>query len=108
MMEIGGRSFEVVTSPIFNVGGERLGSVGEWRDCTDELAAEREIQAIVSAAADGDFSARLQREGKTGFFVDLTDGINRLMEGVAGSLNDLARVLNAIARGDLTEKITAE
>ncbi|WP_305847109.1 Cache 3/Cache 2 fusion domain-containing protein [Zoogloea sp. LCSB751] len=108
MMEIGGRTFEVVTSPIFNAGGERLGSVGEWRDRTDELAAEREIQAIVSAAADGDFSARLQREGKTGFFADLTDGINRLMEGVAGSLNDLARVLNAIARGDLTEKITAE
>jgi methyl-accepting chemotaxis protein len=34
--------------------------------------------------------------------------MNRLMEGVARSLNDLARVLNAIARGDLTEKITAD
>ena len=40
-MEIGGRTFDVVTSPIIGASGERLGSVGEWRDRTDELAAER-------------------------------------------------------------------
>ncbi|MBL8453354.1 MAG: Cache 3/Cache 2 fusion domain-containing protein, partial [Zoogloea sp.] len=107
-MVIGGRTFDVVTSPILNAAGERLGSVGEWRDRTDELLAEKEVQALVAAAVDGDFSARLAAEGKLGFFRDLSEGLNRLMEGVAGSLQDLARVLNAIARGDLTEKITAE
>jgi methyl-accepting chemotaxis protein len=107
-MVIGGRTFDVVTSPVFSETGERLGSVGEWRDRTDELAAEREVQAIVSAAADGDFSARLESTGKTGFFLDLSNGLNRLMEGVAASLGDLGRVMNAIARGDLTEKINAD
>ncbi|MBT9496745.1 MAG: PAS domain S-box protein [Zoogloea sp.] len=107
-MTIGGRIFDVVTSPIVSATGERLGSVGEWRDRTDELAAENEIQAIVAAAAEGDFSARLETEGKTGFFRDLSSGINNLMEGLAGSLDDLARVLNAIAKGDLTETITAD
>ncbi|MDD3354052.1 methyl-accepting chemotaxis protein [Zoogloea sp.] len=107
-MVIGGRTFEVMTTPVISPAGERLGSVGEWRDRTDELAAEKEIQAIVAAAAEGDFSARLSTAGKTGFFADLSVGINRLMEGVAGSLGDLARVLNAIARGDLTEKIGAD
>jgi len=107
-MVIGGRTFDVVTSPIVGAKGDRLGSVGEWRDRTDELAAEKEVQSIVSAAADGDFSARLSSAGKSGFFLDLSSGLNRLMEGVAASLNDLGRVMNAIARGDLTEKITAE
>ncbi len=107
-MLIGGRTFDVVTSPILNAAGERLGSVGEWRDRTDELLAETEVQALVAAAVDGDFSARLAAEGKVGFFRDLSEGLNRLMVGVAGSLHDLARVLNAIARGDLTEKITAD
>ena len=106
-MVIGGRTFDVVTSPIFGETGERLGSVGEWRDRTDELAAQAEVQAIVAAAADGDFSARLESTGKSGFFLELSSGLNRLMEGVAASLNDLGRVMNAIARGDLTEKITA-
>ncbi len=107
-MVIGGRTFDVVTSPVFSATGERLGSVGEWRDRTNELAAEREVQAIVSAAADGDFSARLESAGKSGFFLDLSNGLNRLMEGVAASLADLGRVMNAIARGDLTEKIHAD
>ncbi|WP_300434279.1 Cache 3/Cache 2 fusion domain-containing protein [Zoogloea sp.] len=107
-MMIGGRTFDVVTSPIVSATGERLGTVGEWRDRTDELAAQSEVQSIVSAAADGDFSARLESAGKTGFFLDLSSGMNRLMEGVARSLNDLGRVMNAIARGDLTEKITAD
>ena len=45
-MVIGGRTFDVVTSPILSEAGERLGSVGEWRDRTDELLAEKEIQAL--------------------------------------------------------------
>ncbi len=107
-MSIGGRIFDVVTSPIVNASGERLGSVGEWRDRTDELAAEKEVQALVSAAAEGDLAARLVVEGKDGFFRDLSIGLNHLMQGMAGNLEDIARVLNAIARGDLTEKITAD
>jgi methyl-accepting chemotaxis protein len=70
--------------------------------------AETEVQAIVSAAADGDFSARLESEGKTGFFRDLSRRHEPPDGRCARSLNDLARVLNAIARGDLTEKITAD
>jgi methyl-accepting chemotaxis protein len=105
-MEIGGRTFDVVTSPILSEAGERLGSVGEWRDRTDELLAEKEIQAWLPprrmAISAGSMARARRASSSTGA------GMNRLMEGVAGSLNDLARVLNAIARGDLTEKITAD
>lgn len=52
------------------------------------------------AAVSGDFARRLSRSGKTGFFVTL-EGMNRLMGIVATNLED-RRVLNAIARGDLT------
>jgi methyl-accepting chemotaxis protein len=89
-MVIGGRTFDVVTSPILSEAGERLGSVGEWRDRTDELLAEKEIQALVAAAVDGDFCAARWR-GQDGLLPRSVAGMNRLMEGVAGSLNDLAR-----------------
>jgi methyl-accepting chemotaxis protein len=102
------RTFDGVSCPILGERGERLGLVGEWRDRTDEIAAEKEVQAIVAAAAEGDFAARLTTEGRVGFFRDLSEGVNRLMGGISASLNDLARVLNAIARGDLTEKIEAD
>ena len=53
---------------------------------TDELAAQSEVQSIVSAAADGDFSARLESAGKTGFFLRLAGDLNRLRARVEGVL----------------------
>ncbi|HNO89338.1 MAG TPA: Tar ligand binding domain-containing protein, partial [Rhodocyclaceae bacterium] len=63
---IGERLYALTTNPIFNAAGERLGSVGEWRDRTDEAATEKEIAQIVDAAASGDFSQRLDKSGKDG------------------------------------------
>jgi methyl-accepting chemotaxis protein len=44
-IRIGGRSFNLVANPVFNKAGERLGSVVEWADVTEELARrEKELQ----------------------------------------------------------------
>ncbi|TXT20014.1 MAG: methyl-accepting chemotaxis protein, partial [bacterium] len=72
---IGERLYALTTNPIFNDAGERLGSVGEWRDRTDEAATEKEIADLVGAAAAGDFSQRLDVAGKDGFFLQLAEGI---------------------------------
>jgi methyl-accepting chemotaxis protein len=103
---VGGRLYALATSPILNADGVRLGSVGEWRDRTEEAAAEQETTALVAAAAAGDFSRRLATEGKSGFFLQVAEGMNGVMENVSNGLSDIARVLNAVARGDLTEQIT--
>jgi methyl-accepting chemotaxis protein len=105
---VGGRTFGLVANPVINAEGVRLGSVVEWVDRTDEVHAEEELATLMRAALAGDFSQRLSLEGKKGFFVTLTEGMNQLTGIISTSLNDLARVLNAIARGDLTEKITAD
>jgi methyl-accepting chemotaxis protein len=107
-MEIGGRLFRVSTSPVANSAGERLGSVGEWTDRTDEVAAEREVEAIVAAAVAGDFSQRLPEEGKGGFFLNLARGINQLMHITASGLADVAGVLKAVATGDLSKSVEAD
>ena len=44
----GGRSFQVIANPVVSRRGEKLGSVIEWRDLTEELAIEAEISAIFS------------------------------------------------------------
>lgn len=105
---VGERTFGLAASPVFNEKGERLGSVVEWTDRTLEVAVENEISNIVEHAVKGDFSTRLQEEGKQGFFKKLTLDINLLMETSEVGLNEVLRVLAAIARGDLTEKIERE
>ncbi len=105
---IGGRLYQLTTSPIVNSAGQRLGSVGEWLDRTDEVAIEKEVTDLVRAAGDGDFTRRLSVENKQGFFRQLAEGLNGLVEQVATSLGDLASVLNAMASGDLNRKIEGE
>lgn len=105
---IGGRLYALTTSPIINESGQRLGSVGEWFDRTDEVATEKEVTALVQSAGQGDFSCRLPVEGKSGFFRQLAEGLNRMVEEVSSGLTDVSEVLDAVARGDLNRKIERE
>jgi methyl-accepting chemotaxis protein len=105
-MQLGSRTYEVTTTPVLSASGERLGSVGQWLDVTEQLATESEIAALIQAAAQGDFSQRLAVQGKTGFFGNLGRGMNDLLQTSEQGLGDVARVLQAIAEGDLTQRIT--
>lgn len=73
---------------------------------TSDLALQKGIDSLVSAAADGDFSQKIDTEGKKGNFLKLSTQLNELMDTCETSLSDVNRVMGAIAQGDLSEKIT--
>lgn len=98
----------LIVSPILSASGERLGAVVEWNDRTAELAAMEEIDGVVAAANRGDLSQRLQLEGKEGFLLGLTKGINQLTGVVDGVIGDVGAILEGMAQGDLSRKITSE
>ncbi|WP_158044320.1 methyl-accepting chemotaxis protein [Skermanella pratensis] len=101
----GSHTFQVIAHPVFGHGGERLGTIIEWRDLTEELQVEEEIGSIVSGAVRGDFSARIELAGKSGFFLTVSEGINDLAENVCAVAEDLAAVLQSLSHGDLTRRI---
>ncbi|HEX7763765.1 MAG TPA: methyl-accepting chemotaxis protein, partial [Cellvibrio sp.] len=105
---VGKRSFRLVANPIFSKDGSRLGSVVEWLDRTEEVGVESEVNQLVEAAAEGNFSERIKIDGKSGFFLKLAEGLNSLVTTADKGLKDVARVLGAIAKGDLTETIDAD
>jgi methyl-accepting chemotaxis protein len=104
-LELGGRMYRLTTTAVNADGGERLGTIGQWDDITEQLAAEKEVNALVQAAAQGDFAQRLSAQGKTGFFANLASGMNTLMETSEQGLSDVATLLSAFAEGDLTHRI---
>jgi methyl-accepting chemotaxis protein len=105
-MTIGGHSMVVTASPVINEEGQRLGAVAEWQDRTAEVAVEKEVEMLVSAASRGDFTQRFDLLGKEGFFRELGAGLNELLNTSETGLNEVVRVLAALSRGDLTEKIS--
>jgi len=103
-IEVGGRIFTLIVSPVIN-NGERLGTVVEWQDRTAEVATEHEIDCMVDAASSGDFSQRIPLDGKEGFIKSLSEGLNKLAGTTQVALDDVVRVLGGLAEGNLTEHI---
>lgn len=107
-IKVGSLHFRLVANPIFSKNGDRIGSVVEWLDRTQEVGIENEVSAVINAAAVGDFSARIGTADKKDFFLKLAEGINSLVNTTESGLTDINRVLQAIADGDLTSRVTAD
>ena len=103
--KVGRRTFKIIANPVVSRLGARLGTVVEWRDLTDELLIEAEIKSIVDGAAHGDLSRRISLEDKTGFFRALAEGINGLAATVADVTEELASALDALANGNLGQRV---
>ena len=104
-IQVAGLHFSLSVNPLFDAQGANAGAVVEWVDRTLEVQVERGVATAIAAAAAGDFSARLQDQGASGFMATLTDGINQLMSASERGLNDIAGLLAALAEGDLTQRI---
>ncbi|WP_338018696.1 methyl-accepting chemotaxis protein [Ectothiorhodospira sp. 9100] len=107
-LNIGGRIFRLTASPISNDEGQRVGTVMEWADRTSEVQVEKQVTSLVEGAVKGDFSRRVATEELDGFFERLGLGVNNLMEKTSVGLAEVAGVLNAVSKGDLTRQVTGE
>ena len=107
-ISVGSRKFTLIANPVHNAEGERLGTVVEWGDVTAERNVEAEIATVVDAAVAGDLTQRVDLNGKDGFLLNVSKGINEFAETCAQGLGDVAHMLEAMAMGDLTKRITNE
>jgi methyl-accepting chemotaxis protein len=106
--DIGGRTMRIIANPMLGEGGERLGTVVEWLDRTQELAIEKEVEQIVAAAVGGDLAGRIRLEGKAGFLRNLSEGINELVENVGMAVDEVQVMVASANNGDLTCRIATD
>jgi len=105
-ISVGTRRFTLIANPVHGEDGNRLATVVEWGDVTAERMVESEIGTVVDAAVAGDLTQRVDLEGKEGFLLNVSSGINQFAETCAEGLADVATMLEAMAAGDLTKRIT--
>ncbi len=102
---IGGRTMRLVANPVTDDDGTRLGTTLEWTDRTQEVAVEREIDELVDAARQGDLEKRIAVADKIGFFRQLGEGFNSLLDELSSVFDDIAEVMGYLADGDLRHAI---
>jgi methyl-accepting chemotaxis protein len=110
----GGREIWIQASynPVFDANGKVAKVVKFATDVTEQVKAEQMLQEAVDqsqramrAAEQGDLTVLIPLEGKIGKIEALCGGINRMLGTTSSVFDDVGRVLGALARGDLSQRI---
>ena len=96
-----------ITADYQGVFGQTKDAVNHTVEALSKLVEE--IDNIVYSGADcGDFSVKMSMNNKVGYGKRLAELINQLFSTTENSLNDVLRVAESLAKGDLTQTITAD
>lgn len=87
------------------------GTFGELKDyCNNTVAVlgniVTQLEHAVREANAGNFKVSVDTQGMQGFQTEIGNGVNSLMRTSDTGLGEVLRVLAALAKGDLTEKIS--
>ena len=104
-MRYGDTHIAQIVSMIRNAEGQSVGTVCEWRDRSVEVQVEEEVARIVQSAAAGDLNGRVAVEGKEGFFLQLAQQLNGLLDANGATIDQVSALLAALSQGDLTVRI---
>ena len=96
---LGEFTFRTVTNPVISERGERLGTVMEWSQRTQEVRVERELQTMLSAINAGKLNKRIDLAGKSGFFEALSRGVNQLADNITATVSMVKSAAEEIHRG---------
>ena len=105
---VGSRTLALAVVPVIDEDGARIGTSVEWRDRTAEAQAEAEIAQVIESALAGNLKMRVPEEGKEGFFLRASQGLNQLLTVSDGVVTDIGRMMSRMAQGDLSASITTE
>lgn len=98
-IEVSNHTFRFVANPVFSADKRRLGTVVEWTDRTQELAAEHDVQAVVASVLQGDLTRRISMEDKEGFFKTISAGVNGIVEKLSGAMVEIRHSSSSVHSG---------
>lgn len=101
--EFFGAKVGLTVSPI-HVDGHTLGSALEWQDIYQQQFVQESFKNIVKDARTGRLHSRMSSEGLDGFFLEMAEGINQLMDNLQGTMTDISIMINALSDKDLTKE----
>ena len=107
-MRYGSAHIAQIVSVIRDAEGRSVGTVCEWRDRSVEAQVEDEVARIVQSAAAGDLEGRVSLEDKEGFFLQLAQQLNSLLDANGAATAQVSGLLAALSQGDLTARMDGD
>lgn len=105
-IKVGVRHFDLIATPVLDDKHNKLGVVVEWKDITAQLQIEKELEKLVDSVSTGKLGALISTDDKEGFYLTLSEGLNKISQTVNGFVSDISASLQKLADGDLSVSIT--
>jgi len=100
--------FDLTATAILDANGKYNGNMVEWKDITEQMSGENEIQSLMQAAQVGELEQRIDSEAYDGFMRGVAQGVNNLMDAVLVPMQEVISVSQALSEGDLTQTMTGD
>jgi methyl-accepting chemotaxis protein len=106
VVTLGSKPFGLLSNPVLDDEGNRLGIVVEWNDKLAELKFEEEVNNLILAATAGKLDDRIQLDTDCSpFITNISEGINQLLEVFDNVIKDACASLSSLAEGRLTRRM---
>src|SRR5207247_2287480 len=114
------RNIALVTTAVANgdlskkITVDALGEVAALKETVNTMAdqlrafADEGTQVRREVGTEGALGGQAEVEGVSGTWKDLTDSVNVMASNLTSQVRNIAQVTMAVARGDLSQKITVE
>lgn len=86
----------------------RLERAREEQEREHDRKMAREMAEVVGACARGDFTARVDMDGKSGVLAELCEGVNQIGQVVDAGLKDVQTAMNELAQGNLAYRMEGQ
>ncbi|WP_248591304.1 HAMP domain-containing protein [Thermobifida alba] len=93
-----------------DVQGEMLQLKDTVNTMVDQLSAfaDEVTRMAREVGTEGKLGGRANVKGVSGIWKDLTDNVNSMADNLTNQVRDISQVTTAVARGDLTKKVTVD
>jgi methyl-accepting chemotaxis protein len=108
VIKVGPLNFKLNVTAIVDAQGKYVGNTLEWADVTEQLDAERQIEALIREAAAGKLTERLVVDRWSGFAKSVGMGMNALLDAVVVPIKETVEVVTKLADGDLTRTVQGD
>lgn len=105
--KVNGCPVRIHIGPIVNEAGENLGSILEWDKFHDMLAEDR-VRHVVEHAKSGDLNQRVDTREMHGSVLSISQGVNELLTVCGAVIDDVAQVMSAMSKGDLSLNVDGD
>lgn len=115
VFSIGPEWLSLNANALKNLKGEYDGAFVDWRVVTQEKMIEEQnkasvtnINQLIASASSGDLSSRIDLTGLDGVYLEISSGINKLVETVSDPITQTIDVLDSMSHGILYKKLTGD